>query len=154
MARSVKFCVFSSLLLFSASALFSQNPEPAGWYAGDMHVHRSCGGSPVAVSTLKSRMGEENLAAMSLLADMGNAEVQNATTDLPKVNGQDEATSTAGRIMHWDAEWHWDATYSQYGHQALGGHLVALGLKESHQIWQESTWPILDWAHKQNGIAG
>ena len=24
----------------------SAGPEPAGWYAGDMHVHRSCGGSP------------------------------------------------------------------------------------------------------------
>ena len=56
--------------------------------------------------------------------------------------------------MHWDAEWHWDAIYNQYPHQALGGHVVALGLSEAHQIWEEYTYPIFNWAHQQNGIAG
>jgi hypothetical protein len=31
---------------------------------------------------------------------------------------------------------------------------VALGLTEAHQIWEEYTYPILNWAHQQNGIAG
>ena len=57
-------------------------------------------------------------------------------------------------ILHWDAEWHWDATYTQYPHQALGGHIVTLGLSSAQQIWQEYTFPILDWAHQHNGIAG
>ncbi len=129
-------------------------PEPAGWYAGDMHVHRSCGGSPEAVSSIYNKMSTQNLAAVSLLADMGNGEVQNPVTDLPLVNGQDATVSTPGRIVHWDAEWHWDATYTQYPHQALGGHIVALGLTKAYQIWKEYTYPIIDWAHQQNGIAG
>lgn len=128
--------------------------EPAGWYAGDMHVHRSCGGSPEAISSLCSKMSPQNLAVISLLADMGNGEVQNPVTDLPLVNGQDASVSTPGRIVHWDAEWHWDATYNQYPHQAMGGHVVALGLTEAHQIWEEYTYPIFNWAHQQNAIAG
>ena len=130
-------------------------PEPAGWYAGDMHVHRSCGGSPEAVSSVYDKMSPQNLAVISLLADMGNGEVQDPLTDLPLVNGQDDPISTPGRIVHWDTEWHWDAIYSQYPHQALGGHVVALGLtQEAHQIWEEYTYPIFAWAHQQNGIAG
>ena len=85
---------------------------------------------------------------------MGNGEVQDPVTDLPLVNGQDDPVSTSGRIVHWDAEWHWDATYTQYPHQALGGHILALGLTEAHQIWDEYTFPIIDWAHQQGGIAG
>ena len=147
------------LTLFSAMIFASINaraagPEPAGWYAGDMHVHRSCGGSPEAVSSLYTKMSPQNLSVISLLADMGNGEVQNPVTDLPLVNGQDASVSTSGRIVHWDAEWHWDATYNQYPHQALGGHVVALGLSEAHQIWEEYTYPIFNWAHQQNGIAG
>jgi hypothetical protein len=130
------------------------NPEPTDWYAGDMHVHRSCGGSPEAISNLYSKMTTNNLAAISLLADMGNGEVQNPVTDLPLVNGQDASISTSGRIVHWDAEWHWDAVYNQYPHQALGGHVVTLGLTEAHQIWEEYTYPIFQWAHQHNGIAG
>ncbi|MGE5644760.1 MAG: DUF4082 domain-containing protein, partial [Acidobacteriota bacterium] len=129
-------------------------PEAGGWYAGDIHVHRSCGSSPEALSSLLTKMGPNNLALISLLADSGNAEVQNATTDLPLVNGSDASISTAGRIVHWDTEWHWDAIYTQYAHQALGGHVVALGLTEAHQIWTEYTGAITDWAHQQGAIAG
>ena len=124
-------------------------PEPAGWYAGDLHVHRSCGGAPIDLSTMYGNMGAQNLSVISLLADMGNGEVQNPVTDLPLVNGQDDPVSTAGRIVHWDAEWHWDATYTQYPHQALGGHILALGLTKANQIWDEYTFPIIDWAHQQ-----
>jgi hypothetical protein len=96
----------------------------------------------------------QNLAVVSLLADMGNGEVQDPVTDLPLVNGTDASVSTTGHIVHWDAEWHWDATYTQYAHQALGGHIVALGLTEAHQIWDEYTYPIFQWAHQQGAIAG
>jgi hypothetical protein len=139
---------------FTTATTIPTGPEPAGWFAGDMHVHRSCGGSPEAVSSLYGKMGPENLAAISLLADMGNGEVLDPVTDLPLVNGQDGSVSTPGRIVHWDAEWHWDPTYGGYPHQALGGHVVALGLTEAHQIWEEYTYPIFAWARQQNGIAG
>ena len=129
-------------------------PEPGGWFAGDIHVHRSCGGAPVSVTSIRNTMVSQDVDIVSLLADMGNGEVLNPATDLPKVNGLDDPASQSGRILHWDAEWHWDATYFQYPHQALGGHLVCLGLTEAHQIWNESTSAIIDWAHQQGGIAG
>ena len=132
----------------------SGGPEPAGWYAGDMHVHRSCGGGPEAVSSIFEKMDTNKLSVISLLADMGNGEVQNQYTDLPLVTGRDSSISTSGKILHWDAEWHWDPVYTQYPHQALGGHIVALGLTEAHQMLEEYTYPILDWARQQNAIAG
>jgi len=141
-------------ILFAPSAFPQAVPEPSGWYAGDMHVHRSCGGSPESVSSMFSRMTPQNLSVVSQLADSGNGEVQNPTTDLPLVNGQDDPISTPGHLLHWDAEWHWDATYDQYPHQALGGHIVTLGLSSAQQLWYEYTFPILDWAHQHNGIAG
>jgi hypothetical protein len=109
------------LALTSGADLLFADPEPTGWYAGDMHVHRSCGGSPESVSSLYNKMSSQDLAVISLLADMGNGETQNPTTDLPLVTGQDDSVSTPERIVHWDAEWHWDATYDWYPHQALGG---------------------------------
>jgi hypothetical protein len=126
----------------------------AGWYAGDMHVHRSCGGSPESVSSLYEKMSANNLAVISLLADMGNGEVQDPVTDLPRVNGQDDPASTPGRIIHWDTEWHWDPVYTQYPHLALGGHIVALGLTDAQQVWEEYTYPIFEWVRQRNGIAG
>ncbi len=129
-------------------------PEPAGWYSGDIHVHRSCGSTPVTVSSIYNAMVSQDLSVVSLLADMGNGEVKDPVTDLPLVTGQDASVSTAGRIVHWDAEWHWDAIYTQYPHQALGGHIVALGLTNASQIWNEMTYPIFDWARRQGGIAG
>ena len=129
-------------------------PEPDGWYAGDMHVHRSCGGAPETVSSLYGKMAANNLSVISLLADMGNGELQTPATDLPLVDGRDASVSTSGRIVHWDAEWHWDPTYPQYPHQALGGHIVALGLTQAFQVWDEYTYPIFDWVHQRSGIAG
>ena len=129
-------------------------PESAGWFAGDMHVHRSCGGSPEAISSLYDKMQPNNLAVISLLADSGNGEVQTPATDLPLVTGQDASISTPGRIVHWDVEWHWDPTYFQYPHQVLGGHLVALGLTHAEQTFEEYTYPVLNSARQQGGIAG
>jgi hypothetical protein len=70
------------------------------------------------------------------------------------VNGKDAPQSIPGKIIHWDTEWHWDATYSNFDHQALGGHLVLLGLKEAHQIWDESPYKILDWAKSEHAVRG
>lgn len=136
------------------TASASGNPEPAGWFAGDMHVHLSCGGAPVSIQAIYNGMQTNDLAVVSLQADMGNGEVQDPARDLPRVNGQDDPISTPGRIVHWDAEWHWDPTYTQYEHQALGGHVLALGVSEAHQIWEEYTYPIFQWARQQGGIAG
>ena len=75
---------------------------PAGWYAGDPHVHTNCGSAPQSVDSLHGMMAENNLSVISVLADMGNGEVQNPTTDLPLVTGLD-VTDYTDRIVHWDA---------------------------------------------------
>jgi O-glycosyl hydrolase len=130
------------------------NPEPKNWYAGDIHVHRNCGDNVVhSVDEVTKMMETNDLAVMSLLADMGNGEVKDSKTDLPKVNGKD-IFPAPNRVFRWDAEWHWDATYSQFSNQALGGHLVLLGLNNTHQIWEESPYKILHWAKKQNAVRG
>lgn len=133
----------------------SHVPEPRGWYAGDIHVHRNCGDDKVLnESALPAMMADNDLAVISLLADMGNGEVLYSQDDLRKVDGKDAPGSTPDRIVHWDAEWHWDATYSRFAHQALGGHLVLLGLKEAKQIWSESTSTPLAWAKSQHAVTG
>ena len=63
----------------------AQNSEPAGWYAGDMHVHRSCGSSPESLSSMSDHMSANNLDVISLLADMGNGEVQNPSKLFPTI---------------------------------------------------------------------
>jgi hypothetical protein len=145
-----------ALIWGGQSTASAADPEPAGWYAGDMHVHRSCGGPPDSIEDLHNMMSVNDLAVISLLADMGNGEVQNPVTDLPLVNGQNASISTPGRMVHWDAEWHWDAVFYDPGvtHHALGGHIVALGLTEADQVWEEYTFPIIDWAHQRSAIAG
>ena len=131
-------------------------PEPKDWYAGDIHVHRNCGDGTgiLPYEKLSEMMEPNNLAVISVLADMGNGEVKESKIDLLKVNGSDAPESNDKRIIHWDSEWHWDATYSNFSNQALGGHLVLLGLKEAQQIWDESPYKILDWAAKQNAVKG
>jgi hypothetical protein len=132
-------------------------PEPSGWYAGDMHVHRDCGGPVEGIlpeSKFIEMMEVNDLAVISVLADMGDAEVKPSKIDLPKVNGQDYPLSIPGRTIHYDAEWHWDPYGTTFEHKALGGHLVLLGLTEAQQIWDESPYKILEYGRKQNGIVG
>ena len=81
-------------VVFEGQEQPSAGPEPAGWYAGDPHVHSNCGGSPKRYRAMLAKMGANNLAVISLLADMGNGEVQNPVTDLPLVNGQDASESS------------------------------------------------------------
>lgn len=137
-------------------SLQNRGPEPSNWYSGDIHVHLNCGEGTTTLpeEELVAKMEQNDLDVISVLADMGNGEVQDSKRDLPKVTGEDVKQPDSGRIIHWDAEWHWDATYSNFSNQALGGHLVLLGLKNAHQIWEESPYKILDWARKQNAITG
>ncbi len=131
-------------------------PEPDDWYAGDIHVHRNCGvvTQIFPEAELANMMETNDLAVVTLLADMGNGEVQDSKTDLPKVNGQDAVQSKPGRIIHWDAEWHFDPAGVTFENKALGGHVMFLGLKEAHTIWDESPYKILEWGKKQNAISG
>jgi O-glycosyl hydrolase len=131
-------------------------PEPENWYAGDMHIHRNCGdGTSILAESEFTKMMEPNdLAVISVLADMGDGEVQDSKTDLPKVNGSDAVQSRPGRIVHFDAEWHFDPAGTTFENKALGGHMVMLGLKEANTIWNESPYKILEWGKKQNAIMG
>jgi O-glycosyl hydrolase len=133
-----------------------EKPEPLGWYPGDMHVHRNCGEvTPVwTESSLAEMMETNNLSVITLLADMGNGEVKESKSDLPKVTGEDATESSPGRILHWDAEWHFDPEGVTFENKALGGHIVLLGLKEAHTIWEESPCKILEWGKKQDAIVG
>ncbi len=135
---------------------FGSKPEPSTWYAGDMHIHRNCGeGTSILPESEFTAMMEHNdLAVISVLADMGDGEVKDSKTDLPKVTGKDAIQSKPGRIVHWDAEWHFDPAGTTFEHKALGGHLVMLGLTEAYQIWDESPYKILEWGKKQNAIMG
>ncbi len=131
-------------------------PEPSDWFAGDMHVHRNCG-EPTGIfpeNKLTEMMEQNDLSVVSMLADMGNGEVKDSKLDLPKVNGKDAPQSVPGRIVHWDAEWHYDPAGVTFENQAIGGHLAVLGLKEAHQIWDESAYKIIEWAKKQNAVTG
>ncbi len=77
----------------------ANKPEPSNWFAGDMHVHRNCGEVTGITPDYKiTEMMEQNdLAVVSMLADMGNAEVKPSETDLPKVNGKDAPESKPGQ---------------------------------------------------------
>jgi hypothetical protein len=143
-------------VIISARDVSNKRPEPPDWYAGDMHVHRDCGEvTPLYPDSAFIRMMEPNdLAVIALLADMGNQEGRESDIDLAKVTGQDAALSKPGRMVHWDAEWHFDPFGVTFENKALGGHLIFLGLTEAHQIWDESPSKIIEWSKKQHAIAG
>lgn len=132
-------------------------PEPHNWYAGDMHVHRDCGGPVDGIlpeSKFIEMMEVNDLAVISVLADMGDAEVKPSEIDLLKVNGEDYHLSIPGRTIHYEAEWHWDPAGTTFAHKSLGGHIVLLGLNEAHQIWTESPYKVLEYGREQRGIVG
>jgi len=59
----------------------NSKPEPSGWFAGDIHVHRSCNGSTaIPDSELKTRMGTNDLAVISVLSDIGNSQAKQLFT--------------------------------------------------------------------------
>jgi hypothetical protein len=139
-----------------SSSMSAVKPESEGWYAGDIHIHRNCGDvtSTISETELTAMMEPNDLAIISVLADMGNGEVKDSRSDLAKVNGEDAAYSKPGRIVHWDAEWHFDPAGVTFEHKALGGHIVLLGLNEAHQIWDESPYKILEWGKSQDAVMG
>ncbi len=135
-------------------------PEPGDWFAGDAHVHRGvgCGRSNekemLSPQQLLEMMKANNLAVVSVLADAGNGEIKYADRDLLQITGQDNPASTPQRIVHWDAEWHYDPEGVTFARKVIGGHLILLGLKQGGQPYAEYTYPIFAWAEKQGGIAG
>ncbi len=148
------------VLLFGiilASALIAQPPEPAGWFAGDPHVHCDCGvagGLTVTPEQVFAAMQTNQLAVVSLLADMGNGEVRDAGRDLPKINGRDFPLSTPRQILHWDAEWHFDPRGVTFDEKAIGGHLILLGLEHGERTFSEFTYPIIQRARQQKAVVG
>jgi len=135
----------------------SRNPEPAGWFAGDAHVHCDCGvasGEPVSPQYLLEAMKVNKLSVLSVLADLGNGEVREPLQDLPRINAVDDPASTADRILHWDAEWRFDPLGVTFDQKAVGGHLIVLGLRHAERRFAEYPWAILDWAIEQNAVVG
>jgi hypothetical protein len=135
----------------------AENPEPAGWFAGDAHVHCDCGvagGLTVTPEELFAAMKTNSLSVVSLLADMGNGEVRNAPRDLPKISGKDFPLSTPQQILHWDAEWHFDPSGVTFEQKAIGGHLILLGLEHGERTFAEYTYPLIDRAKRQKAVVG
>jgi len=139
-----------------SSSMNAKKPEPSDWYAGDIHIHRNCGEmtSIISETELTAMMELNDMAVISILADMGNGEVKDSKKDLPRINGADVTYSKPGRIVHWDAEWHFDPAGVTFENKALGGHIILLGLNEAHQIWEESAYKILEWGKSQDAIMG
>ena len=103
---------------------------------------------------LLDMMKVNDLAVISVLADAGNGEIKYADKDLQMITGQDNPVSTRERIVHWDAEWHYDPQGVTFDRKMIGGHLVLLGLKQSGQPFAQYTYPIFAWAKEQGAIAG
>ena len=151
---------FNFLIPNSVYGQSAERPEPPDWFAGDAHVHRGigCGRSNetemLSPQQLLDMMDVNNLAVISVLADAGNGEIKYADQDLAMINGQDNPASTPQRIIHWDAEWHYDPEGVTFERKMIGGHLILLGLKQGGQPFAQYTYPIFEWAKKQGGIAG
>lgn len=134
--------------------------EPAGWFAGDPHVHRGMlcarenSTSMLTPNELLQMMEVNDLAVISVLGDIGNGEIRNAKDDLKLITGRDNEASKAGRILHWDAEWHFDPMGVTFEQKAMGGHLMVLGLKSGRRIYRECTYPIMEWARGQGAVVG
>src|SRR5438309_4211132 len=168
LATGLRLCELRPLLLLMILAgswtpcltVRGAGPEPPGWFAGDAHVHRGigCGRNDatemLTPEELVEGMKANDLAVVSVLGDIGNGEIREASRDWPLINGKDHPASTAKRILHWDAEWHYDPKGVTFEQKAIGGHLIVLGLKNGEKIFSESTYPIFKWAKKQGAIAG
>jgi hypothetical protein len=149
-----------SILIACASILLVQaaeKPEPSGWFAGDAHVHCDCGaagGLTVTPDEVFAAMKTNELAVVSLLADMGNGEVRDAPRDLPKIDGRDYPLSNPRQILHWDAEWHFDPRGVTFEQKVIGGHLILLGLQHGEKVFHEYTYPIIQLAKQQKAVVG
>src|SRR6266568_7553788 len=134
--------------------------EPPDWFAGDAHVHRGigCGRSNekemLTPRQLFEGMQTNHLAVISVLADIGNGEIKYADRDIPMITGEDNAVSTGQRVVHWDAEWHFDPEGVTFSDKMIGGHLIILGLRSGRSFFTQFTYPVFAWATKQGAIAG
>ena len=135
-------------------------PEPRGWFAGDPHVHRGIGCSRsnekemLSPKELLEMMRTNDLAVVAVLADIGNGEMKYAERDIPLITGKDNAVSTPGHLLHWDAEWHFDPRGVTFEQKMIGGHLVILGLRHGASFFSEYTAPVFEWAKDQGAAAG
>jgi hypothetical protein len=156
----IAFIVGVNLLAPTIVAQASARPEPPDWYAGDAHVHRGIGcgreheKEMLTPAQLLEMMKPNNLAVISVLSDIGNGELKYIEKDLPLMTGKDNPVSTPDRILHWDAEWHYDPDGVTFARKVIGGHLILLGLKQGGQPFAHYTYPILDWAKKNGAIGG
>jgi hypothetical protein len=154
----MRYPVFASVTALCACLVSAaERPEPRGWFAGDAHVHCDCGvagGLTVSPDQVFAAMETNDLSVVSLLADMGNGEVRDAKRDLPKIDGSDYVRSTPRRILHWDAEWHFDPRGVTFEQKAIGGHLILLGLRHGETRFAEYTYPVIQWAKQQSAIVG
>jgi hypothetical protein len=154
---AVTMCVAGAVTCLAQSGA---RPEPPDWFAGDAHVHRGigCGRANekemLTAPQLLEMMKTNNLAVISVASDIGNGEIKYAEKDIPLITGQDNPASTPERIVHWDAEWHYDPDGVTFERKVIGGHLILLGLKRGGQPFAEYTHPILQWARDQGGIGG
>src|SRR6266568_5841240 len=153
--RVLKYCFAGMMYVGSAVICAAQpGPEPPDWFAGDAHVYRGigCGRANekemLTPQELLKMMKTNNLAVISVLSDIGNGEIKFAEKDLPLITGQDNPASTAARIIHWDAEWHYDPEGVTFERKVIGGHLILLGLKHGEQPFAQYTYPIFDWTKK------
>jgi hypothetical protein len=155
--------VLLAISLMTPNSSYAQSSgrlEPSDWFAGDAHVHRGigCGRSHekqmLSPQQLLEMMKVNNLAVVSVLADAGNGEIKYADQDLRQITGRDNPASTPERILHWDAEWHYDPEGVAFERKVIGGHLILLGLQHGAQPFAQYTYPIFDWTRKQGGIAG
>ena len=156
-------CFAGMMVVGSAVNCLAQSaprPEPPEWFAGDAHVHRGvgCGRSQekemLTPQELLEMMKTNNLAVISVLSDIGNGEIKPVEKDLPLITGEDNPASTPERIIHWDAEWHYDPEGVTFERKVIGGHLILLGLKQGGQPFARYTYPILQWARDQGAIGG
>jgi len=150
-------CFGGATLCLAQSAT---RPEPPDWFAGDAHVHRGigCGRANekemLTPQELLEMMKTNNLAIISVLSDIGNGEIKFAEKDIPFINGRDDPASTPARIIHWDAEWHYDPEGVTFERKVIGGHLILLGLRKGGQPFAQYTYPILQWARDRGAIGG
>ena len=149
-----------ALLLGFCGGLRAERPEPREWFAGDPHVHRGIGCARsdadrmLTPEELLEMMRPNDLDVISVLGDMGNGEIREAAEDLKLIDGKDHPQSSGGRILHWDAEWHFDPKGVTFEQKAIGGHLIVLGLRHARTIYYEYTHPLIEWAQRQGAVVG
>ena len=156
----ILFLGFYGLTPYLCNGQSTARPEPSDWFAGDAHVHRfiGCGRSDakemLTPQELYQGMMANNLAVISVLADMGNGEGKYQEQDLTLINGRDNSASTPDHLVHSDAEWHFDPEGVTFARKAIGGHLIVLGLDSGKAFFSQYTYPVFAWAKQHGAIVG